>query len=53
MYIGYSIYCHSRNKEVEGDILCNIKKHESCLDIDYEESQNFDFVQLDEEEDDA
>ena len=40
-----------RYKEVEGDILCNIKKHESYLDIDYEELQNFDFVQSDEEED--
>ena len=40
-----------RYKEVEGDILCNIKKHEPYLDIDYEELQNFDFIQSDEEED--
>ena len=42
-----------RYKEVEGDILCNIKKHEPYLDIDYEELQNFNFVQSDEEEDNA
>ena len=41
-----------RYKEVEGDILCNIKKHEPYLDIDYEELQNF-FVQSDEEKDNA
>ena len=40
-----------RYKEVEGDILCNIKKHEPYLDINYEELQNFTFVQSDEEED--
>ena len=40
-------------KEVEGNILCNIKKHEPYLDIDYEELQNFNFVQSDEEEDNA
>ena len=40
-----------RYKEVEGDILCNIKKHEPYLDIGYEELQNFNFVQSDEEED--
>ena len=40
-------------KEVEVDILCNIKKHEPYLDIDYEEFQNFNFVQSDEEEDHA
>ena len=27
----------NRYKEVEGDIFCNIKKHEPYLDIDYEE----------------
>ena len=37
----------------EGDILCNIKKHEPYFDIDYEELQNFNFVQSDEEEDNA
>ena len=42
-----------RYKEVEGNILCNIKKHEPYLDIDYEELQNFSFVQPDEEEDNA
>ena len=42
-----------RYKEVEGNILCNIKKHEPYLDIDYEELQNFNFVQSDEEEDNA
>ena len=29
----------------------NIKKHQPYLDIDYEEMQNFNFVQSDEEED--
>lgn len=29
-----------RYKEVEDDILCNIKKHEPYLDIDNEELQN-------------
>ena len=42
-----------RYKEIEGDILCNIKKHEPYLDINYEELQNFNFVQSDEEEDNA
>ena len=42
-----------RYKEVEGDILCNIKKHEPYLDINYEELQKFNFVQSDEEEDNA
>ena len=42
-----------RYKEVEGDILCNIKRHEPYLDIDYEELQNFNFVQSAEEEDNA
>ena len=40
-----------RYREVEGDILCNIKKHEPYLDIDYEELQNFSFVQSEAEED--
>ena len=40
----------NRYKEVESDILSNIKKHEPYLDIDYEDLQNFDFVQSDEEE---
>ena len=39
-----------RYKKVEGDNLCNIKQHESYLDIDYEELQNFDFAQSDEED---
>ena len=38
-----------RYKEVEGDILCNIKKREPYLDINYEELHNFNFVQPDEE----
>ena len=42
-----------RSKEVEGDILCNVKKHKPYLNIDYEELQNFNFVQSDEEEDNA
>ena len=42
-----------RYKEVEGDILCNIKKHEPYLDTDYEELQNLNFVQSDEKEDNA
>ena len=37
-----------RYKEDEGDILCNIKK-QPYLDINYEELQNFNFVQSDEE----
>ena len=37
-------------KEVEGNSLCNLKKHELHLDIDYEELQNFNFVQSDEED---
>ena len=41
-----------RYKEVEGDILCNIKK-QPYLGIDYTELQNFDFTQSDEEEDNA
>ena len=39
-----------RYKEVEVEILCNIKKYEPYLDRDYEELQNFDFVQSDEED---
>ena len=42
-----------RYKEVEGNILCNIKKHEPYLDIDYEELQIVNFVQSDEKEDNA
>ena len=42
-----------RYKEVEGDILCNIKRHEPCSDIDNEELQNFNFAQSDDEEDKA
>ena len=42
-----------RYKEVESDTLCNIKKHEPYLDIDYQELQNFNFVQSDKEEDNA
>ena len=42
-----------RYKEVEGDILCNIKKHEPYLAINYEELQSFNFVQSDEEEENA
>ena len=42
-----------RHIEVEGDILCNIKKHEPYLDINYKELQNFNFVESDEEEDNA
>ena len=42
-----------RYKEAEGDILCNIKKQEPYLDINYEELQNFNFAQSDEEEDNA
>ena len=42
-----------RHKEVEGNILCKIMKHEPYLDIDYEELQNLNFIQSDEEEDNA
>ena len=38
-----------RNKEVEGDILCDVKKHKFYLDIDHEELLNFNFFQPDEE----
>ena len=37
-------------KEFKADILCNIKEREPYLDIDYEELQNFNFVQSNEEE---
>ena len=37
-------------KRLKGDILCNIKKHEPYLNIDYGELQNFNFVQSDEED---
>ena len=33
--------------------MCSIKKQELYLDIDYEELQNFNFVQSDEEENNA
>ena len=33
--------------------MCNIKKQELYLDIDYEELQSFNFVQSDEEENNA
>ena len=49
----YNQSYEDRYKEVEGDILCNIKKHEPYLNIDYEELQNFDFAQSDQEEDNA
>lgn len=42
-----------RYKEVEGDVLCNIKKRKSYWDIDYEELQNLNFFQSDEGEDNA
>ena len=42
-----------RYKAVEGDILCDIKKHEPYLDINFEELQNFNFVQSNEEDDNA
>ena len=38
-----------RYKEIEGNILCNIKKHEPYVDIDYDELQNFNFAQSEEE----
>lgn len=40
-----------RYKELEGDVLCNIKKRKSYWDIDYEELQNLNFFQSDEGED--
>ena len=40
-----------RYKEVWGDILRNLKRHEPYLDIDYEELQSFSFLQTDEEGD--
>ena len=39
-----------RCKEIGSDILCNIKKHESYLDIDYKELQNLNFLKSDDEE---
>ena len=39
------------DKEVEDDILCNIKKYEPYLDINYKELQNFNIIESDEEED--
>ena len=33
-----------RYKEVDTDILSNIKKHELYMDVDFEELQNFDFI---------
>ena len=39
-----------RYKDVEGDVLWNIKKHGLYLDKDYEELQNFNFFQSDEED---
>ena len=41
-----------RYKEAEDDIMCNVTKHEPYLDIDYEELENFSFVQSDVEEED-
>ena len=42
--------CEDSYEEVEGDILCNVKKHEPYLDIDYDELQNPNFVQSDKED---
>ena len=39
-------------REVENQILCNIKKHEPYLDIDYEELHNFDVIESDDDEED-
>ena len=44
--------CENRYKEVEDDIICNVTKHEPYLDIDYEELENFSFINSDEEEED-
>ena len=38
-------------KEVESDILCNLKKHEPYMDIDYEELSNYNMIESDEDED--
>ena len=35
------------------DILCNMKRHEPCMDIDYEELQIFSIDESDDEEDAA
>ena len=42
-----------RYKKVEGDILCNIERHELYSDLECEELQNLSSVQSDEEEDNA
>ena len=42
-----------RYKEVESVVLYNMKRHKPYSDIDYEELQKFNFVQSDEEEDNA
>ena len=42
-----------RYKKVEGDILCNIERHELYYDLECEELQNLSSVQSDEEEDNA
>ena len=42
-----------RYKEVDTDILSNIKKHELYMDVDFEELQNFDFIKSDDKEDNA
>ena len=45
------LWNEDRYKEVEDDILCNIKKHKPCLHIDYEELQNFNIIESDDKED--
>ena len=42
--IGNQCY-EDRYKEVEGDILYNIKKHEPYLDIDHKEFRNYNLFQ--------
>ena len=42
-----------RYKDVKGNILCNIKKHEPYLNVGYKDLRNFDFVQSDGEKDNA
>ena len=42
---------NERYKQVEVDIWCDMKKHEPYLAVDYEDLQNFYFVQSDDEED--
>lgn len=39
-----------RCEEVQACILCNIDRHKHYLNTNYEELQDFDFVQSDEEE---